>query len=178
MKLHPFVLESPLSPEECVRRLRSTIAEKGMGFFTIGDFGEETEFYGKIEDNRIEVRKRRLWFWRNDFAPHLFATLVPSSAGTRIDGYFGIGSRVSGFMTLWLALLGIGGAVSFVTCLNQISHGHRFARNGDAMVGVIVPPALFIFGLLLPRLGYYVSFWHQGELLDFAKRTSTPKKLF
>jgi hypothetical protein len=50
MKVHPFVLESSLSQEECMRRLRATISEKGMGFFSFGDFDSQ-EFHGMIAND-------------------------------------------------------------------------------------------------------------------------------
>jgi len=68
MKIHPFVLASALPPEECIERLRCRIAESSMGFFTMGDFGDGgKQFHGKIDGNAIELRKRKSWFWRNDF---------------------------------------------------------------------------------------------------------------
>jgi hypothetical protein len=171
MKIHPFTLESALSPEECVRRLRATIAEKGMGFFTFGDFGGNEQYFGRIEGDRIELRKRKLWFWRNDFAPHLFATLTPSSSGTRIGGHFGVGSRILSFMKVWMVLLIIVGGPAVVTAILRVSSGHRFDKGGDAMVSVMVVPAMLAFGFLLPRISYYFSFWHEDELLEFVKNT-------
>ena len=141
-----------------------------MGMFRIGDWGGGAEFYGKIEGNRIELRKRRSFFWRNDFAPHLFAELTPSGAGTKIEGHFGVSSWVSGFMIAWMIFVAIVGGIGFVAALNAILSGHRFGEKGsDAMVGVIVPPIMLLFGFLMPRIGYYFSFWHEKELLDFVK---------
>src|ERR1041385_6445813 len=112
MKTHPFVLESPLSLQECIHRLQSSISPQGMSFFAVWDSGNK-EFHGTIDENSIELRKRKSWFWKNDFAPHLFAQLHPTPSGTRIEGHFSISSKVAMFMTIWLvAVAGFG--VAFV----------------------------------------------------------------
>jgi len=147
-----------------------------MGFFTFGDFRGDEQFFGKIDGDRIEIRKRKSWFWRNDFAPHLYAVLSPAGSGARIVGHFGVGSRVSLFMKLWMGLLIILGGPRLVTSIIQMSNGYRFEKDGDAMVGMIVFPAMLVFGFLLPRIGYYFAFWHERELLDFAKNTLAAKE--
>lgn len=173
MKRHPFVLQSPLAQEEAIRRLRAAIQESGMGMFRVGDWGS-AQFYGEIDDNKIELRKRRSFFFRNDFAPHLFAELIPIAGGTKIEGHFDVSSWVSGFMKVWMVFVAVVGGIVFVSCLTDILSGHRFdERGGDAMVGIIVPPAMLLFGLLLTRIGYYFSFWQENELLEFLKATLT-----
>jgi len=172
MKRHPFVLQSPLAQDEAIRRLRAAIKESGMGMFRIGDWGGSAEFYGKIDRNKIELRKRRSFLWKNDFAPHMFAELTPIAGGTKVEGHFDVSSWVSGFMKVWMVFIAVVGGIAFVSCLNAILSGHRFGQKGDdAMVGIIVPPAMLLFGLLLPRIGYYFSFWHEKELLEFLKAT-------
>jgi hypothetical protein len=173
MKRHPFVLQSPLVQEEAIRRLRAAIKESGMGMFRIGDWDRSVEFYGEIDGNRIELRKRRSFFSKNDFAPHLFAELIPiASGGTKVEGHFDISSWVSGFMALWMIFAAVVGGIVFVSSLIAILSGHRFGQKGnDAMVGIIVPPALVLLGFLLPRIGYYFHFEQENELLEFLKST-------
>lgn len=171
MKIHPFALESMLSPEGCIRRLRATIAERGMGFFSLGDFGGSEQFFGQINGNSIELRKRKSWFWKNDFAPHLFATLAPTASGTRIEGHFGLSTWVSRFMIFWMSFVGIVGGIVAVSSLIQLAGGHRFSKSADAMFGVIFPLIMFAGGYLLPRICYYFSYWHERELLEFMKHT-------
>lgn len=168
-KKHPFVLESAFPTDECVRRLRANVAEKGMGGFSFGDF-DSKDFYGKIVGNKVELRKRKSFFWRNDFAPHMFISLFPAANGTRMRGYFGVASMVSAFLLLWMSFAGIIGGIIFVNSIGTVLHG-GFAGNDDQLVGLIVPPAMLIFGFLLPRVGYYFSYWHERELMEFVKET-------
>lgn len=171
MKIHPFILDSPLPSDECIRRLRVAIAERGMGFFNIGDFGGTEQYFGRIEGDKIELRKRKFWLWRNDFAPHLFATITGTPAGSRIEGHFSVGSRVSMFMNLWLVFVGIISGIFFVSAIAQLLRGSDVNGNDDLLMDLIWPAAMLAFGFLLPRIGYYFSYWHARELLDFAKTT-------
>ena len=171
---HPFTLESVFSTDECVRRLRATVAEKGIGFFSFGDF-DSRDFYGKIVGNKIELRKPKSFFWRNDFAPHMFISLFPAANGTRVKGYFGVASRVSAFLLFWMSFAGIIGGIIFVNSIGTVLH-EGFAGDDDQMVGLIVPPAMLIFGFLLPRLCYYFSYWHERELMGFVRETLLAKE--
>lgn len=170
MKRHPFVLQSPLPQEEAIRRLRAAIRESGMGMFRIGDWGS-AEFYGEINGNKIELRKRRSFFAKNDFAPHLFAELLPVAGGTKVEGHFDVSSWVSGFMKAWIAFVSVVGGIVFISSITKILAGHRFGEGGDAMIGIIVFPVMLLFGFLLPRIGYYFSFGQENELLEFLKAT-------
>src|SRR5690349_16751875 len=141
MRIHPFLLESPLPIQECIHRLQLLISKRGMGFFSMGDFGDE-QFHGIIDGNSIELRKRKSWFWRNDFAPHLFAELQSIPTGTRIEGHFGIDSRVSSFMNIWLIMVAIFGC-AFIIQFVKTDADHR------DWTGVVVPLGMAAWGFVL-----------------------------
>ncbi|HEX4488253.1 MAG TPA: hypothetical protein VH088_18385 [Terriglobales bacterium] len=161
MRVHPFFLESTLSVAEYIRRLRDSIAEEGTGFIAFPDWVSGNEYYGAIDDNQIELRKRRGFFWRNDAAPHLFATLADSPRGTRIKGYFGLASRLR--WARWFGLF-----------LLVIVDG-MFLSQGVSPRRVIssVVMALFIVvtTVVMPRAMYYLSDDHEEDLLRFVRAT-------
>jgi hypothetical protein len=158
MTRHPFVLESPLTPKECVQQLRTSIADRGMGLISFGDFDSNQLFYGRIIGNEIELRKRKAFFFRNEYAPRLFAKLIASPQGTRIEGYFGLDTRPA-------MVISILGAIIISLFFRQ-SHGRQ---NGNALVGWFFGLLFLAQGFLMPRALYFVAFDHEQELMDFVK---------
>lgn len=72
---------------------------------------------------------------------------------------------------------GIIGGIVFVASVIDFALGHRFSEHGgDSVIGVIIPLALLTFGYLIPRMGYYLSFWHERELMEFVKHTFAAKE--
>ena len=136
-----------------------------MGLFTVGDFDSSKDFYGKITDNEIELRKRKSWLWRNDFSPHLFAKLIPSSRGTRIEGHFGHASRVRAVQILWISLAVVSGGIVFIGTVIQLATGQRHVQDDGVTWGLLFPLALITAGFLMPKLFYYTSVWHERDLI-------------
>jgi hypothetical protein len=58
---------------------------------------------------------------------------------------------------------------SFIAATLWSGRGLEGAR--DALAIIIVPAALLVVVLLLPRIGYFMSYWHEAELLRFIKDT-------
>ena len=132
-----------------------------MGFFTFGDFGDE-QFHGKIEENIVELRKRKSFFWRNDFAPHLFAELKSSTNGTRIEGYFGFASKVRWFTIIWISVVLSIAALFLIQLVNSDS-------NDRSWTNMLAPLGMAAWGFLMPRISYFFSHFHEGELLEFMR---------
>ncbi|MGA7637978.1 MAG: hypothetical protein WA690_02410 [Candidatus Acidiferrales bacterium] len=73
-------------------------------------------------------------------------------------------------MRFWLGFVAVVGGAMFVLSLLNMTSGSHFI-TGDLWVGIIVPPALLLFGLVLPRVGRAFGKWDERFLLEFVQRT-------
>jgi len=70
-------------------------------------------------------------------------------------------------MKFWLLLVLLMGGTAFVSAVLGLLRGQHPAAPVDPVV-LIIFPAMLAFGFLLPRIGYYFTFWHERELMNFA----------
>lgn len=165
------VLQSSLPENAVVDALRRSIDEERRAFFALAlsSYAGNRGVIGTISGNSFRVQKRR--FWRNDFAPHFYGTLVSEpSGGTRIEGRFDVSPWVKTFMRLWLIGVAVLGGPIFVLSLLDVVTGSHFT-TGDAWVGAIIPPAMLVWGFLLPRIGGVFAVGDQQYLVEFLKHT-------
>jgi hypothetical protein len=108
----------------------------------------------EVTESTFRLQKRR--YWRNDFAPHLYGQFQPEAGGSRIEAHFDVSRWVKTFMKIWLVgaiLLGL--PIFVLSALDALTGSHH--TTGDVHVGLIVPPALILWGLVLPKLGRLLS---------------------
>ena len=73
-------------------------------------------------------------------------------------------------MRFWLAFAVLCGAPTFVlTLLDALTGSHH--TTGDTWVGLVVPPALILFGLVLPKVGWAFGRGDRKFMLDFLQQT-------
>jgi hypothetical protein len=143
-------MQSPMSPDAVADALRRSMDEENRTLFSLSGYKGDRDIFGEIVGNTFHLRKRR--YWRNDFAPHFYGEIQSDPRGTRIVGRFDLADRVRLFMWFWLGgVVLIGGSI-FVACLSDVMTGSHHIQ-GDAWVGLVVPPAMVLFGILLPRFG-------------------------
>src|SRR6266496_2775505 len=98
------------------------------------------------------------------------ANFQAETGGSRIEGYFDFSRWVKIFMRLWLGgVVLLGGPILVLTLIDLFTGTHH--TSGDNWVGLAVPPAMFAWGFLLPRIG---RFFGRGEgrfLLEFIEHT-------
>ena len=82
---------------ECASRVESEIES------TFDILPKDGGLAGMAGRDWARVRRRR--FWRNDFAPVLILTFVPTEAGTRVEYALGPNLYVRGFSIVWLFLV-------------------------------------------------------------------------
>jgi hypothetical protein len=146
-----IVLHSTLAPTTAADALRRSIDEEHRTLFSLSGYKGQRPVLGKITDSTFRVQKRR--YWRNDFAPNFYGRFIPDAAGgTRIEGSFSLSPWVRTFMRFWLVGVVLLGGPIFVLTILDMTTGSHYTR-GDAWVGVIVPPALALWGFLLPKIG-------------------------
>jgi hypothetical protein len=116
----------------------------------------------------FRLQKRR--YWRNDFAPHFYGRFLLEPGGTGIQGYFDLSTWVKRFMRFWLAgVFVIGAPIAVFALLDVITGSHHL--SGDIWVGVIVPPAMIAFGIVLPKFGRLLGRPEEKSILEFLENT-------
>src|SRR5262249_35074292 len=82
--------------------------------------------------------------------PHFYGQILLEPGGTRIEGHFDLSEWVKIFMWVWLGMAVMIGVPIFVSTLIEFSKGLRKDNN---VIGLVVPPALIVWGFVLPRVG-------------------------
>lgn len=162
------VLHSAFPPDALVVALRCSVDEERRTLFSFSGYKGSRPFLGKVGENTFRLQKRR--HWRNDFAPRFYGQIQPEPGGTKIEGYFDVARWAKLFMRLWLAAAVALGAPVFVLTLLDVTMGSRNI-SGDTWVGLVVPPALVAFGILLPKLGRLLGRAEERAILEHLQNT-------
>lgn len=163
-----IVLHSTLTAEAAAVALRNSIDEERRTLFSLSGYSGDKPVLGEFSGNEFRLQKRR--YWRNDFAPQFYGRFLPEAGSTRIEGYFDLSPWVKRFMRFWLGgVVVIGAPIAVLTLLDVVTGSHY--TTGDTWVGVIVPPALIIFGLILPRFGRLLGRPEERFILGFLELT-------
>jgi hypothetical protein len=123
---------------------------------------------GEVTETTFRLRKRKCW--RNDFAPNLYGKIQTEAGGSRIETHFDVSRWIKLFMRFWLAgVLLLGGPIFVLSALDYLTGSHH--TSGDNWVGLIVPPAMVLWGFLLPRIGRRFGVGDERFLLEFVQQT-------
>lgn len=145
-----YVLHSALAPNAVADALGRSIDEKRWTLFSLSGYRGNRPLLGRVGGNTFTIQKRR--YSRNDFAGHLFARFEPEADGTRIEAYFDAPPWARYFMRIWLIGAVLIGTPIFVgTVIDMITGSHHM--SGDNWVGLVVPPALVLYGIVFPKIG-------------------------
>jgi hypothetical protein len=163
-----IVLHSDYSPETCLSKLAEQIDLDERTLFSFSGYKGKKPILGRTAGNEFRLHKRR--YWHNSFGPVLFGRLTIDGHGTLIEAYWEIWKAVRIFMRIWLGLVVLFSASLFPSSL-RCAMGGTCTVQGDYWVGVIVPPAMFLFGVLLPRIGSALSFHERKHIMGLLERT-------
>jgi hypothetical protein len=163
-----FILHSALAPDAVSDALRREVDEERWTLFSLSGFRGDCPLLGEIDGNSFRLRKRR--YSRNDFAGQFYARFEPESGGTKIEGFFDYPRWAKYFMRVWLAAAILIGVPIFVMTLSDIVYGSHH-MSGDLSVGLLVPPSLVLFGLVLPRIGRLLGKRDERFILHFLQNT-------
>jgi hypothetical protein len=144
-----IVLHSPLSPSAAESALRSAVDEEHRTLLSLSGYKGEKPVLGNIESSQFRVQKRR--YSRNDFAGHFYGRIQAESSGSRIEGYLDWPKWARWYMRIWLTFAVLVGIPLFAETLWNILSGK--ALWADDWVGIVVPPGLILFGLVMPEIG-------------------------
>jgi hypothetical protein len=163
-----FILHSALAPDAVGDVLRREIDKEQWTLFSLSGFRGDRPILGEVNGNSFRLRKRR--YSRNDFAGQFYARFEAELGGTKIEGFFDYSRWAKYFMRVWLAAAVVIGAPIFVMILaDAVSGTHHM--NGDLWVGLLVPPSLIFFGLILPRVGRLIAKGDERFILYFLQNT-------
>jgi hypothetical protein len=108
------------------------------------------------------------------FCPNFYGSVDSESAGSKITGYFDCSPWTRLFMRIWLVGVVLIGTPIFVLSVREILSG-TVSGSGDPWVGVIVPPAMILWGFVLPRLGYFFGSGDESVLTSFLETNLAAK---
>ena len=162
-----MILRSTLAPNATADALRRSIDEERRTLFSLSGYRGSLPVLGEVNGSTFRLRKRR--YWRNDFAPNLYGEIQADAAGSRIDARFELCPWIKAFMRFWIggALL-LGAPIFVLSALDHFTGSHH--TTGDSWVGLVVPPAMVLWGFLLPRIGRLFSIGDEKYLLEFVQQ--------
>jgi len=168
MRPPTVLLHSALAPATLLDALRRSIDSEQRTLFSFSGYKGDRPVLGEVRENTFRLQKRR--YSRNDFAGQFYGTVVSETAGSRIEGYFDAARWARYFMRFWLAFAIFCGAPIFVLTLLDVLTGSQHT-TGDTWVGLVVPPALILFGTVLPKVGRAFGRGDRKFLLEFLQQT-------
>jgi len=161
-------LHSALDPPTVIEALRRSIDPEKRTLFSLSGYKGDRPVLGEVQGNEFKLQKRR--YSRNDFAGQFYGTIEAETGGSRIQGYFDAPRWARYFMRFWLAGAILCGAPIFVlTLLDALTGSHH--TTGDTWVGLVVPPALIVFGTVLPKVGRAFGRGDRRFLVEFLQQT-------
>ena len=168
MSRKTLVFHSVLTPTILRDTLSRTIDQEQWTLFSLSNFRGERPLLGEIGEDTFRLRKRR--YYRNDFARQFYARFTPEAGGTRIESYFDVPRLARFFMRAWLtgAVL-IGTPIFLMSLLDLTTSSHYM--TGDLWVGLVVPPALVLFGTFAPKVGQFLSRGEERYILQYVQET-------
>ena len=165
---HFITLKTGFSAEECLRRLTESIDPESPTVFSLTGFKGSRDVIGRVNGYEFCLHKRR--FYRNDFAPQFYGNFQTRDRGTNIEGYFDMPRWTKIFMRIWTGFAVAIGIPTFAICFADVFLGGR-SVSGDPRIGLIVPPVLILFGILLPKFGLWLGRYEERFILEFLQST-------
>lgn len=151
-----------LDIEECKKRINEAVRGNR---FSMG------EMRGKVnsEKNKFYLLKTKAYY-SNSFSRIFYGELIKKENGTIIQGSFCRHIIVKLFMTIWFGGVIFVGGIMFLVCFSNVFLG---TSNGDgnSVLGLIIPPIMFIFGILLVKSGVWFSINEEKYVLEFIRKT-------
>jgi hypothetical protein len=149
-----FTLQSHLRSDEVIQRLNAVI--KPPRKWSLNPFNKgDGKFQGEVTGSRFQIIRDIAY--RNSFLPMVRGVVTPSAEGSTIKVVIRMNVLVIAFMLLWLG----GVCLAIFTTFHQIS-----TCQGNHCTGLIVPIGMFIFGLVLPLIGFLPEAWKAKKFLS------------
>jgi len=158
----PIVWHTTLSTEECLRRMSEDTDIGVRTIFSFSGYKGKKKVLSAFEGNQFRLWKRR--YYRNDFAPILFGSLMRIDSGSLIEARFDVRRFTKVFMMIWLAFAALIG-------LPLISQPLMRGLTRDAQFSILVIGIMLAFGYLLPEFGRLIGKGEETYLRKFVEST-------
>jgi hypothetical protein len=167
MKSLDLLLRSDYSPGECLAKLAEQMDVDRLTLFSFSGYRGKKPILGRIAGNEFRLHKRR--YWHNGFGPVLYGRVRSDGQGAVIEAYWDMAPVARASMQIWLIFAGLIGALIFFRSLMQLL-GRKTPVYENLWIGLVVSPAMILFGLYLPRLGAQLSFHERKHVLELLNR--------
>jgi hypothetical protein len=171
-----ITLHSDYPPQLCLAKLAEHIDVDQFTLFSFSGYKGDKPILGRVGGNEFRLHKRR--YWRNAFAPVLFGRVLPDFKGTAIEAYWDIWKWPRIFMKVWLVFaIAVGIPIFLASVRDAIRDGSLVSNNN--WLGLAVPLAFVLYGLLFPRIGAALSFHERKHVIELLRGTlmAGPKPL-
>jgi hypothetical protein len=165
---HFTTFHTDFDPEACVRRLDESIDPWHRTPLSFSGFEGSKPVIGWINGYEFRLRKRR--YYNNGFAPEFYGNLKANGRGTVVEGYFDMARVTKAFMRIWLGGTILIGAAVFFSTLRDLIRETSNAHEG-LLIGLLVPPAMVLFGVLFPKFGLWLGRNEEKYILEFLQTT-------
>ncbi|MFZ1086457.1 MAG: hypothetical protein WAN35_15955 [Terracidiphilus sp.] len=166
MSKRAFIFHSVLSPDRLRDVLLRETDEEHWTLFSFSGFRGDHPLLLKLGVDTFRLRKRL--YTRNDFARYFYARFEPEQSGTKIEARFDLQQYTKWFMRIWLSFAGLVGIKLVVTTIRYLmTPGHNM--KSGVWVGLLVPPSLVLFGILLPKMGKLFGRKDEEFILQFVQ---------
>lgn len=156
----PVEMVSRLDRADVLRRLQAGVDSEWT-------FGGGKGVVGRVGDDGFRLRLRL--GYRNSFQTFMFGTLRADGRGTRIAARTGVHPFTAVFMTLWLSVVAVAATIGVAGLFQP--------QPDAASQGLIllVPVAMFAFGIALVGIGRWVARNERARLIAFLENTAEAK---
>jgi len=166
-------LLSPLTLSSCQAALQAAIDGEKRAFLFLSGYAGSQAVIGETNGVTFRIHKRRLW--KNDFAPHFYGEFATGTNGTSIQGFFDASPFVKQFMRGWIGFVAVVGIPFFLVTVWDLLTGSNYVQ-GEKWLGIIIPPAMLVWGVLLPKVGRLISESDETFLVEFLETSLAAKK--
>jgi len=155
-----FDLVSPITRDECARRLREKTESRFLAIFS------NKPVAGHVGYTSFRIRKRIAY--RNSFQPHLSGELLNESGRTRVRCRVGMHPAVIAFMAIWFGGVLIGGGSVMIGAIGSLVRGHATAHAWTTVAAVAF---MLSGGVAMGALGRFAGRNEPRFLIDFLRDT-------
>ena len=148
MKIFPsekYEMAISRKPIEILMLLKDNVSIQPKWSFLISS--STNPFYGKVADNDFRIYRKISY--GNSFLPIIKGKIVPDGSGTLVKVNMGLHPIIRIFMTFWLS-----GVALFFAAVHISA---AFSGETLDIMFTLIPPVMFILGVALMSIPFYIE---------------------
>lgn len=135
-----FTIHSSLSTELVREKLLEVVEPRKTFRWKSGN--PEKPYQGEVGEHSFEIN--RIINYRNSFLPMIKGRITPEAMGSKIEVEMSLHPVVFVFMLVWLGMVGQFAVLFLIASIAE----------GTFEPAALIPVGMFIFGCLLPPIGF------------------------